>query len=609
MTSAASIRRQSAEKTAVKKHSFRVVGFALVVVVLLTALVSESTGNGIRPTGTSSTSAARPALAPQQLTAEGKVELQSLMSAAVLAELRWPEFERYQSEVKEFYESFGGALPWMQNFTLASQARSMIQLLKSADSEGLNAEDYDGSRWDGRVADLERLTPPSESVLVRFDVALTVSSMRYVSDLSQGRANPRVVKSGLDTDGTTLDLAEFLRRELIDSSDLDAAVKALAPPFPTYHRTLDALRTYTQLARRDDGERLPVPRKPVRPGDSYAGLPRLTRLLALLGDLADKNSQQTARLIYQGALVDGVKRFQMRHGLEPNGRIDTATLRELNTPFSRRVTQLQLTLERLRWLPHRFERPPVIVNIPEFRLRAVDQQYHWVLLMKVVVGKAYRHRTPVFAANIKSVIFRPPWHVPLSIVRAEMVPNIEKDPAYLRKHSYEIVDRGGNAVSTDAVNAAIKSALYSGKLGIRQKPGPDNALGLIKFDLPNPYDVYMHGTPATELFARSRRDFSHGCIRVEDPVALATWLLRDKPGWTAERIRAATLGEETLRVDLGKPVPALIVYGTAVVMEDGEVRFFRDIYGHDAALERALASGQLAEPKNTAPGNTERAVL
>ena len=142
-------------------------------------------------------------------------------------------------------------------------------------------------------------------------------------------------------------------------------------------------------------------------------------------------------------LVTAVKRYQRRHGLEPNGLIDGRNCKDLNTPFSHRVAQLQLTLERLRWLPHQFQRPPIVVNIPEFRLRAVDEQYHWTLFMKVVVGRAYRHQTPVLASNVKSVIFRPYWNVPLSIVRAELLPLIEKDPAYLAKNAYEIVANAG----------------------------------------------------------------------------------------------------------------------------------------------------------------------
>ncbi len=227
-----------------------------------------------------------------------------------------------------------------------------------------------------------------------------------------------------------------------------------------------------------------------------------------------------------------------------------------------------------------------MINIPEFLLHADDEQFHWVLSMKVVVGRAYHHQTPVFASELKSVIFRPYWNVPISIQRAELLPRIAQNPLYLSEHSYEIVDTEGNVI---ALSDANKKELRSGKLTVRQKPGPDNALGLIKFDFPNVHDVYMHGTPATELFSRSRRDFSHGCLRIEDPVALAMWALRDKSEWTAERIHSVIYGEETIRVNLDKPIPVLIVYGTAVVMEDGEARFFDDIYGQDAELERALA--------------------
>jgi murein L,D-transpeptidase YcbB/YkuD len=243
-------------------------------------------------------------------------------------------------------------------------------------------------------------------------------------------------------------------------------------------------------------------------------------------------------------------------------------------------------------MPHQFERPPIVVNIPEFRLHAVNEAYQSGLLMKVVVGKAFRQKTPVFANQIKSVVFRPYWNVPLSIQRAEILPHIEKDPSYLTKNSYEVVDQRGDMVSDASVTETLKENLQSGKWSVRQKPGAENALGLVKFEFPNPYDVYMHGTPAQQLFARSRRDFSHGCIRVEDPVALAAWVLRDEPKWTTERILEAMNGEETLEVKIKNPIPVLILYGTAIVLENGEVQFFDDIYGYDADLERTLNAGR-----------------
>jgi murein L,D-transpeptidase YcbB/YkuD len=469
-------------------------------------------------------------------------------------------------------------------------------LLENAETKGLRPEDYDDPRWKERLTRLEQSTPALEPDLIRFDFDLTVSTMRYISDLHIGRINPRQYHFGLDIDGHDFDLSKFLSEKMVEASDIDAVVKTIEPPFFAYRQTEAALNRYLELARRDDGELLPVPAKPVRSGDSYAGVPRLRKLLHLLGDLREQDQTLSAGMIYEGNLVDAVKHYQKRHGLDPSGRIDAPTVKQLNTPLRRRVDQLELTLERWRWLPHTFARPPIVVNIPAFRLYAANDQYEVAFSMKVVVGKAYRHKTPAFANEIKSVIFRPYWNVPLSIQRNELVPHLEKDPSYLTRNSYEIVDRGGNVVSDGAVDEDILEELRSGELAIRQTPGPDNALGLIKFEFPNRYDVYMHDTPAKTLFSRSRRDFSHGCIRVENPVELAAWLLRDDPEWTPEKIRTAMNGEETVQVKLKSPIPVLILYGTAMVQKNGEVEFYNDIYGYDTELERALTQGYI-------PGN------
>jgi L,D-transpeptidase YcbB len=525
---------------------------------------------------------------PQRLTSEGAASLQAFLEAAVLPDLRWPGFQNYQTEVKEFYGSFNDTLPWLKNAQPTPQALAIIQALQHAETKGLRPEDYDGPRWDERIENLQQARPAPETDLVRFDVALTVSTMRYVSDLHIGRVNPRLFHFGLDINRKQFDLSEFLRLDLVGAKDVSAVLKTVEPPFPAYHRTVDALNRYLALARQDEAERLPVPAKVVKPGDSYAGVAQLAKRLRLVGDLPPQDDTLSNGLIYRGSLVKAVKHFQERHGLEPSGRIDPQTFKQLNTPLSRRVVQLQLTLDRWRWMPHQFDRPPIVVNIPEFRLHVVNDEYQTALLMKVVVGKAYRHKTPVFANQIRTVIFRPYWNVPLSIQRAEILPDIEKDPSYLAMNSYEIVDRSGNVVSEGAVTEEMEDSLRSGKLAVRQRPGPDNALGLVKFEFPNPYNVYMHGTPAKQLFSRPRRDFSHGCIRVEDPVALVAWILRDQPEWTPENIRKAMNGDETIRVDVKNPIPILILYGTAVVTDTGEIQFFDDIYGYDASLERAL---------------------
>ncbi len=524
----------------------------------------------------------------QSLSAQGVAELHAIEDAAQLPGLRWPNFSSVQNEVREFYDSYGDSLPWIRSSKPTFQARSFIQILKSAETKGLRAEDYDGPRWDERLANLEASPPPQEPQMIRFDVALTVSAMRYVSDLHMGRVNPRLFHDGLDINRRKFDLSEFLRLEVVDAQDLRAVMATVEPPFPAYHRAVKALNEYIELARQDRGEPLPVPTKTIKPGNSYAGVPQLAKRLELFGDLPKQDNAVANEAVYEGSLVAGVKHFQQRHGLDPTGQIDTPTFRQLNTPLSRRVVQLQLTLERWRWLPHQFDRPPIVVNIPEFRLHANNDSYQWDFSTKVIVGKSYRYRTPVLASQLKYVIFRPYWNVPLSIQRNELLPQIEKDPAYLAKNSFEIVDRSGNVVSDGEITQQIKEQLQSGVLAIRQRPGPENSLGLVKFEFPNPYNVYMHDTPARQLFSRSRRDFSHGCIRVENPAVLATWVLRDQPEWTPENIRAAMQGEETIRVPLQHPIPVLVLYSTVVVEENGEVHFYRDIYRQDAALERAL---------------------
>jgi murein L,D-transpeptidase YcbB/YkuD len=530
----------------------------------------------------------QPSPQPQSLTPGGEAVLRSLLDAAQLPDLEQPNFSSDRAEAEKFYQTFGGSLPWIRQGRPTSQAIAIIRALQNADREGLLPGDYDGPLWNQRLAELERVPTP-ESDWVRFDLALTISAMRYVSDLHIGRVNPRQFHYDLEIDHTKFNLSGFLCQRLVAAQDVDGALESAEPPFPLYRRTKVALRKYAELLQRDGGGGLPTPAKPVRPGDSYAGVPRLASLLALVGDIPSEG--QHADNLYRGDLVDGVKRFQQRHGIDSTGLIDATTLRELNTPLSQRVEQLVLTMERLRWLPHEFGRPPIVVNIPEFRLHATDEQYHWALSMNVVVGKAYgHHETPVFSSEIKSVIFRPYWNVPESITRAELLPHIKKDSHYLADNDYEIVDRSGEVVSEGAVDSEIESRLRSGDLRVRQRPGPKDALGLIKFDVPSSYDVYLHSTPLPELFSKSRRDFSHGCIRVEKPAELAGWVFQGMPAWTEDRIEAAMNGDRTFEVKLDRPVPLLIVYGTAVVMEDGEVHFFDDIYRYDADLERALGS-------------------
>jgi L,D-transpeptidase YcbB len=232
------------------------------------------------------------------------------------------------------------------------------------------------------------------------------------------------------------------------------------------------------------------------------------------------------------------------------------------------------------------------VNIPDFRLRALDDNNKVVMDMRVVVGKAMRTQTPVFTREMTYIVLRPYWNVPPSILRGEIVPAIQRDRGYIARKNYEVTTADGNVVTSGEISDDVLAQLRAGKLAVRQKPGPSNALGLIKLIFPNEHNVYLHSTPSQAAFSHSRRDFSHGCIRVEKPAELAAWVLRNNRDWTVERVQQGMQsGNDNVTVNLVKPVPVFIVYGTALAYENGEVHFSDDIYGHDAKLVAALAKG------------------
>jgi murein L,D-transpeptidase YcbB/YkuD len=519
-----------------------------------------------------------------------RAELQKLIGRGLLPGARHPNFSEYRGYVTSFYAAQDYAPAWVRNGHVSDQARAMIALFRDAAKVGLDPQSYDSSRWDARLASIEgRAAAPNVEDLARFDLSLTVAALRYICDVHIGRAHPGYYDHGLEGVPKKVDVPEFLRNQVLNASDVASVLGALEPPYAGYRRAKSALAEYLRLAREGDPAPLPVLRDPVRPGDDYAWLPLLADRLRQLGGLSANEAPSAGATTYEGAVVDAVKRFQRRHGLEIDCVIDEHTIAELNTPLRDRVRQPQLTLERYRWIPPEFPEPPIEVNIPEFRLRTLRSQNTPVLSMRVQVGRAYRSETPLFAGELRYVVFNPYWDVPRSIARNELVPEAERDRGYLARRGFEVLDDRGRVVSEGEVSDDILERLLNGTYRLRQKPGPMNALGKAKFIFPNNYHVYLHDTPAHDLFARARRDFSHGCIRLESPEALAIWVLRNKPGWTPERVGAAFKGARTVQVDFGDPIPVLILYATAWVEPGGEVQFFADIYGHDAALERLLA--------------------
>jgi L,D-transpeptidase YcbB len=527
----------------------------------------------------------------QTLSSSGLSTLHGIVDSSRNADLRWSDFAPYKAEVAKLYDTDGYSLLWVQNGRVRPQGFALVALLQNANTKGLDPDDYDGSRWQDRLVKLGQ--KPSEQDLVSFDTALTVSTMRYIRAIHCGRVNPKEFNFQLDMEGKQLPLAEFIQTQLVNAGDPAAEIQKLEPPFLGYKKLLTLLPMYEGYAKQQgDGPKLPTIVKTVRPGQPYSGLDRLGRFLQGIGDIPSGTQLDPNATIYQGAIVDGVKHYQDRHGENPTGHLDARTISELNTPPATRIRQIKLTLERWRWLPHSFPQPPVVVNLPEYRARAMNPDGTVAFYKNVIIGKAYGHKSPIFEKDIQYVVFRPYWEVTPSIQRNEIVPHIQKDPNYIAKHNFEVVTPKGEIVTDNQVSPEVLEGIRSLHLMVRQKPGDTNSLGLVKIIFPNPENVYLHGTDAPELFSNDVRDFSHGCIRVEKPADLVAWVLRNNPGWDLERVKATMNGEKNnFQVNLTTRIPVLIVYGTATVNEENQIRFFDDIYGYDAELEKALAAG------------------
>ena len=492
----------------------------------------------------------------------------------------------YRDQIKRLYESVNFVPLWIKGDQPTSQATYLIETLRASRLKGLNPSDYGAESLAAKSRSLKGASAVTEA---SFDATLTQSTMRYISDLRIGRVNPKHLKFDIDVRSKQYNLPEFIAQQLVSAGDVQSVLDQIEPPYAGYRRIENSLKQYLDLAAKGDGAKVPGGTKTIAPGDSYAGTAQLAQRLQLIGDLPQGGSFDS----YSGALVEGVKHFQARHGLPSDGKLDAATLRELNTPLSARVQQIDDALERWRWMPTEFQWPPVLVNIPEFRLRAYSEDHQLALSMNVVVGKAAPTQTPVFTNDIKFIVFRPYWNVPPGILRRTVIPGIMKNSGYLARERFEVTDSSGKIVSP---SDDLVAGLRSGKYFVRQKPGPTNALGLIKFMFPNTYSVYLHSTPSTELFSRSRRDFSSGCIRLEKPAELANFLLRNQldgqQPWTLELVqKAMDSGRDNRQVNLTTKVPVLLLYVTAVAEEDGTVHFFDDIYGHDKRLDAVLAKG------------------
>jgi murein L,D-transpeptidase YcbB/YkuD len=470
-------------------------------------------------------------------------------------------------------------------------ALKALAIIAGAATHGLDPDDYGSSTLHRLSTLLNGATGQTPSDRALFDVVLSRGILRFWRELHIGRIDPREVGFRLSGQKDDHDFPARLRAAL-DAHEVGASTEAFAPPLVLYRGLRAALARYRTLSAGPAFESLTLPSAAVKPGQRSAFLHALQRRLTAFGDMPDSGLDPGQADTYEGAFVEGVRRFQERHGLETDGVIGRATAAALAAPPSARVRQIELALERLRWLPHVGDDRFLAVNIPMFHLWAFEARPAGgvpAFGMKVIVGRALDTETPAIIESLRYVIFRPYWNVPLSILRGEVLPKLLQDPEYLRRQNMEIVDGPGDAARRVEATPETLARLRAGSLRVRQRPGPANALGLVKFVFPNDENIFMHGTPELALFGRPRRDFSHGCVRVADPVTLAAWALEDQREWTRDRILAAMHGPGPRRVDLSRPMPVILYYLTAIVMPDsGDVHFAEDVYGHDRRLGRAL---------------------
>jgi murein L,D-transpeptidase YcbB/YkuD len=460
--------------------------------------------------------------------------------------------------VQTFYRDRGYAPVWIDAEGLTPGGQALVRTISAAGGEGLPVERYDPRLLVGQAPHVIPAavgeTPADRRA--KLDVALTWAFLRYAADVTSGTVDPRGSTSLWRSTPQGIDAAALLDQAVREDAPA-RVLEAARPAHPQYAALSDALVRYRRLASAGGWPMLPAGAR-LRPGRPSPHTAALRARLQASGDFGGVGMGH----VYDTPLVKAVKVFERRHGLKADGIVDEATLAALNVPVEDRIRQIELNLERWRWQDWSPEGRSILVNVPTFELHAYDGGRQ-ALTMRVVAGKG-DSPTPVFAETMQHVVFSPHWNVPPNILETEILPAVRRNPGYLARHNMEMV------------------RTESGGLAVRQRPGPGNSLGLVKFLFPNPFHVYLHDTPQDSLFTRDRRAFSHGCVRVEKPEALARFVLRGTDWDDASIARAMRSGRERF-VALEEEIPVTIAYFTAWVDPDGTVRFGPDVYRHDVA--------------------------
>ncbi|WP_375418644.1 murein L,D-transpeptidase [uncultured Hymenobacter sp.] len=521
-----------------------------------------------------------------------------------------PSFKDQTLWARKFYRERQFRLGWFRHHQLVPQAQTMLSVIAKAKDEGLDPKDYQVKDFTKLFASLEQVrsdTTRRNKLEREIDVALSGTYFNWASDFYRGLANPRDNKGiAWDVKHNKIKLHHALMT-ILRERESTYPYYEFAPLHPEYDQLKKALAGLREQQAGGGWPVLPATTK-LKPGTVSAMVPLLRQRLMGSESPASVPASAAAKVGPAGAptpvrtvsnqasaagaeaygpdLVAAVKSFQQDAGLKADGLVGGETLRQLNVPIDERIDQVILNMERWRWLPKRFEPNYLLVNIPEYKLHVVEQNKE-VMSMNVIVGKVL-NETPVFSDKLEYVVLSPYWNVPYSIIDKELRDKLIADPSYLDRLDMEVVKGSGrkavpvDPASIDWAGVTDKNFKYT----VRRRPGPKNDLGDVKFIFPNSNDIYLHDTPHDQLFAQAKRDFSHGCVRVEEPIKLATYLLRDKPNWDKQTILDTIAVRREKYVLVKEKLPVYLVYFTAWATPDGRVHFRDDIYGHDKTLAR-----------------------